>query len=95
MVTYVPSDMPLEERPHITSKSDMKEMHPECFDQSEGKPRYFTITLEQNSTRVIHGPCRVPFERNEKLKKKLDKMDAEDVIKKSYRAEGLGQLISD
>ena len=60
--TYVPSDTPLQERPRVRDKAHVKSMYPECFDDSEKKPRYFSITLEQNSSGKIDALHRVPLE---------------------------------
>ena len=79
---YIKSDTPLDERPAITKKDDLKEMYPECFDNSESKPRYFGITLDQSTSGTIHAPRRVPLELKDRLKTKLDSMEKNEVIAK-------------
>ena len=78
--TYVPSDTPLQERPRVRDKAHVKSMYPECFDDSEKKPRYFSITLEQNSSGKIDALHRVPLELKDRLKTKLDQMVKDGVI---------------
>ena len=79
-VEYIPSDMPLSERPPIKSKEQLREMYPECFDSVQRHTRYFGISIDRTVTPVIHAPRRVPIEVKDRLKDKLEQMEEEGII---------------
>ena len=79
---YIPSDMPLDQRPPINSKEHLRKMYPECFDGVDRMNRYFKITIDKTVPSVIHAPRRVPVEIKERLKQKLDDMEKNNVIVK-------------
>ena len=82
---YVSRDTPLENRPPIQNKDDLRLMYPECF--TEGPQNHFPnyeyhITIEPGARGKIHAPRRQPLELQEPIKKELDRMIARGVIKK-------------
>jgi len=67
--SYIGSHVPMEERPSITSKQELMEMYPECFNGTVGCFDDYTyhITLDPEVSPVVHTPCKVPIELNDKL----------------------------
>ena len=56
--SYIRSHIPLEERPSITSKQELMEMYPECFNVTVGCVDDYTyhITLDPEVAPVVHAP---------------------------------------
>ena len=61
--TYTGSHVPLEERPSITSKQELMEMYPACFNGTVGCFDDYTyhITLDPEVLPVVHAPPKVPI----------------------------------
>ena len=59
---YIGSYMPLEERPSITSKQELMEMYPECFNGTVGccDDYAYHITLDPEVSPVVHASRKVP-----------------------------------
>ena len=82
---YIPSDTPIENRPPIHTKEDLRVMYPECF--TEGPQNHFPnykyhITLQPGATVKIHAPRRQPLELQEPIKKELERMVKRGAITK-------------
>ena len=82
---YIPSDMPLEQRPPFVDKEHLKRMYPECFDNSETSHKTYHIHRDITVPSVIHGPRRHPLEIRERLKSELDRMEEGNIIAKVTR----------
>ena len=81
---YIDPSVPIEERPPINSKEDLRRMYPECF-TLEGK--YFKIfkydiKTDPNVQPKQHPPRRVPLELKDELRKKLDDMERKGIVVK-------------
>ena len=79
---YIDPEVPISERPTITSKEELRKMYPECFEQ-EGK--YFKdfeykIKLDPSVKPKVHPPRRMPLELKDKFKRKLDEMERKGII---------------
>ena len=81
---YVHPETPIDERPPIKSKPDLKEMYPECFTNvTNCFPNYeYHIELDHNAKPVVHAPRRIPLELKEKVKKKIMEMESENILAK-------------
>ncbi|PFX31891.1 Uncharacterized protein K02A2.6 [Stylophora pistillata] len=81
---YIGSHVPLEERPSITSKQELMEMYPECFNGTVGSFGDYTyhITLDPEVSPVVHAPRKVPIELKDKLQAELQEMENQDIIAK-------------
>ena len=82
---YIPSDMPITERPSIKSKEQLRAMYPECFTNGPENhfPNYkYHITLQPGATGKIHPPRRQPIELQEPIKKELERMIRRGAITK-------------
>ena len=82
--SYIGSHVPLEERPSITSKQELMDMYPECFNGTVGCFDDYTyhITLDPEVSPVVHAPRKVPIELKEKLQAELREMESQDIISK-------------
>ena len=67
--SYIGSHVPLEERPSITSKQELMDMYPECFNGTVGCFDDYTyhITLDPEVSPVVYAPRKVPIELKDKL----------------------------
>ena len=81
---YIGSHVPLEERPSITSKQELMDMYPECFNGTVGCFDDYTyhITLDPEVSPVVHAPRKVPTELKDKLQAELREMESQDIIAK-------------
>ena len=82
---YIERDTPLESRPTIRSKEDLREMYPECFTNGPENhfPNYkYHITLKPDACGKIHAPRRQPLELQEPIKKELERMVMRGAITK-------------
>lgn len=84
---YIESHVPLEERPSISSKQDLMEMYPECFNGTVGCFDDYTyhITLDSEVPPVVHAPRRVPKQLKDKLQAELREMESQDIIARVTR----------
>ena len=82
--SYIGSHVPLEERPSITSKQELMDMYPECFNGTVGCFDDYTyhITLDPEVSPVVHAPRKVPIELKDKLQAELREMESQDIIAK-------------
>ena len=82
--SYIGSHVPLEERPSITSKQELMEMYPECFNGTVGCFDNYTyhITLDPEVSPVVHASRKVPIELKDKLQAELREMESQDIIAK-------------
>jgi len=82
--SYIGSHVPLEEQPSITSKQELMEMYPECFNGTVGCFDDYTyhITLDPEVSPVVHAPRTVPIELKDKLQAKLREMESQGIIAK-------------
>ena len=82
--SYIGSDVTLEERPSITSKQELMDMHPECFNGTVGCFDDYTyhITLDPEVSPVVHAPGKVPIKWKDKLQAELHEMESQDIIAK-------------
>ena len=84
-VDYIPPDIPIDERPSINSKEQLRKMYPECFENGPQNafPNYeYHITTDPNVKPVIHSPRRIPLGLRDDVKKELDRMVARGAITK-------------
>ena len=81
---YVSPETALSDRPPIGSKEDLKAMYPECFDPRNKCFRNYSydIKLYDDVKPTIHAQRRLPVELKQGVRKKLDSMEKEGVIKK-------------
>ena len=81
---YVDPSTPIEKRPAIRSKEDLKDMYPECFDFNEKyfKDFHYDIKLDPTVEPKVDAPRRIPMELKPTVKKKLDEMVKDGIIKK-------------
>ena len=81
---YVDRAVPIEQRPAIQSKEDLKKMYPECFDPNEKffKDYHYEIRCDPAVEPKVDPPRRVPIELRDKLKTKLDVMEKRGIIAK-------------
>ena len=82
--SYIGSHVPLEERPSITSKQELMDMYPECFNGTVGcfDDYRYHITLDPEVSPVVHAPRKVPIELKDKLQAELREMESQDIIAK-------------
>ena len=83
-LTYIGSHVPLEERPSITSKQELMERYPECFNGTVGCFDDYTyhITLDPEVSPVVHASRKVPIELKDKLQAEFREMESQDIIAK-------------
>ena len=81
--SYIGSHV-LEERPSITSKQELMDMYPECFNGTVGCFDDYTyhITLDPEVSPVVHARRKVPIELKDKLQAELREMESQDIIAK-------------
>ena len=82
---YISSDTPIEHRPPIRNKEELRTMYPECFTNGPENhfPNYqYHITLKPEATGKIHAPRRQPLELQEPIKKELERMVKRGAIAK-------------
>ena len=82
---YISRDTPLQDRPPIRKKEDLRVMYPECF--TNGPENHFPgyqyhITLKPEATGKIHAPRRQPLELQEPIRKELERMVKRGAITK-------------
>ena len=79
---YVHPSTPIDKRPSIKNKADLKKMYPECFTNvTNCFPDYeYHIELDMNVRPVIHAPRRIPLELKEKVRQKINEMTSEDIL---------------
>ena len=81
---YISNDVPINERPLIRNKEDLKAMYPECFD---ARNKYFQdysyeIKLDPNIKPVVHAQRRLPLELKHRVKRKLEAMERDEILAK-------------
>ena len=83
---YIGSHVPLEERPSITSKQELMEMYPECFNGTVGCFDDYTchITLDPEVSPVVHarGPAKCPLSRKTNYKQNYVRWKAKISLQK-------------
>ncbi len=79
---YINPSVPIDDRPPIRDKEDLRRMYPECFEQKgKGFLNFeYDIKLDSSVPPKVHPPRRVPMELKPKLKEKLDEMEGKGVI---------------
>ena len=85
---YIDPNVPIEDRPVINGKEDLKKMYPECF-EIEGKHFLdfeYSIKVDQSVLPKANPPRRIPLEVKEKLLAKLKEMEERGVIVKVTEA---------
>ena len=81
---YIDPNVPLEDRPPIGGKEDLKRMYPECF-ETEGKHFLdfeYSIRVDPSVIPKAHPPRRVPLELKDKLGSKLEEMVKRGIIER-------------
>ena len=81
---YIEKDTPIENRPTIQTKEDLREMYPEYFTNSKENqfPNYNHITLNPEANKKIHAPQRQTLELQELIKEELARMERRRAITK-------------
>ena len=81
---YIHPSVPIAERPTIRDKQQLRQMYPECFNQSNKHFLNFEYDIKMNpsASPKVHPPRRVPLEIRDKVKVKLEEMESKGVISK-------------